>query len=102
MLKLRLTRFAALTLLFSVLNSVGYAVEPTVQMQADTCAMCHGTEGKSAGSIDDLAGLEAEEFIEEMQEFRTENKGRLMAVIAKGYSDAQIREMARYFESLPK
>ncbi len=100
MLKPRLILSTAVVLLVSVLNGVSFAADPSVPMLADTCAMCHGTDGKSAGSIDDLAGLEAEEFIEEMQEFRTENKGRLMAVIAKGYSDDQIRAMADYFESL--
>ena len=99
---LRLVPTISITILLCAFAGSSISAEPTVKMQADTCAMCHGTDGKSTGSVDDLFGLEAEEFIEEMQEFRVEDKGRLMAVIAKGYSESQIKAMARYFESLSR
>ncbi len=98
----RFIPLVSILVLFCTIAGPSASAEPTVKMQADTCAMCHGTDGQSTGSVDDLFGLETEEFIEEMQEFRAEGKGRLMAVIAKGYNDSQIKAMARYFESLSR
>lgn len=80
--------------------SCALAAEPSTEMLADTCAMCHSAVGEDA--IDKLDGMSAREFREEMEEFRREGKGRIMAVIAKAYTDEQIRQMAEYFQSLPK
>ncbi len=75
--------------------------EPDIRNIANSCAICHGTNGRSPGSIDSLAGLSANEFIEEMQEFKYEKgEGRIMGVIAQGYNDQQIRSLARYFQSM--
>lgn len=80
--------------------SYALAAGPSTRALADTCAMCHSATGKDA--IDNLDGMSAREFREEMEEFRREGKGRIMAVIAKAYTDEQIRQMAEYFQSLPK
>lgn len=75
---------------------------PTVKMLAETCAQCHGTDGKSVGSIEKLYGASALEIEEDMRESKYQDKGRIMAPIAKAYTDEQIREIARYFATLPK
>jgi hypothetical protein len=36
--------------------------EPSTQMLANTCAVCHGTDGKSPGSIDKLYQMKTDEF----------------------------------------
>lgn len=88
-------------LLIAISTSV--TAEPSTRMLADTCALCHGTDGQSPGSIDELFGMEAEEFMEEMREFKSqhETEGRIMRPITRAYTDQQIRELARYFETLP-
>lgn len=73
-----------------------------VRTLADSCAICHGTDGKPPrDGLDRLAGMRSSEFVEEMRELRDDpDEGRLMSVIARGYSDAEIRAMADYFAKL--
>jgi len=73
--------------------------EPTAQMLADTCAMCHGTDGRSAGVLDSLEGKSAQELQREMLEFKRAGKGRIMAPIARAYTDEQIRQIAENLAS---
>lgn len=70
-----------------------------VRTLANSCAICHGTDGKPPrDGHDRLAGMPASDFIEEMRELkRVPGDGRLMSVIARGYTDAEIRAMATYF-----
>ncbi len=75
---------------------------PSAKMLADTCGQCHGTDGKSVGSIEKLYGEAAMEIEEELRESKYQDKGRIMAPIAKAYSDEQIRLIARYFAALPR
>ncbi len=69
------------------------------RLLASQCAQCHGTDGISVSGIDSLAG-ESGEILEEMFEMKAENRNRVMHLQAKGYTDAQIREIATYFSSL--
>jgi len=85
---------------------------PSAKMMADTCAGCHGTDGKSVGPASpNLAGISASYFIDSMVYFKNLPKGEMHAEdarpatimnrIAKGYTDEQIEAMAEYFASLP-
>lgn len=74
---------------------------PTAEMMANTCAMCHGTDGKAVGKMEVLHGKSANKIADELFEFKQENKGRVMAPLMKAYTDEQIRMIAKYFESLP-
>lgn len=79
------------------------SAEPSTQVLANTCAVCHGTDGKSPGSIDKLYQMKTDEFVEEMMEFKYEQgKGRIMAPLARGLTDQQIRDLARYFATLSR
>jgi sulfide dehydrogenase cytochrome subunit len=79
------------------------SAEPSTQVLANTCAVCHGTDGKSPGSIDKLYQMKTDEFVEEMMEFKYEpGKGRIMAPLARGLTDQQIRDLARYFATLSR
>ncbi|MGE5319726.1 MAG: c-type cytochrome [Hyphomicrobiaceae bacterium] len=75
---------------------------PSAETMANTCAMCHGTDGKAVGKMEKLYGKPASKIAEELFEFKRENKGRVMAPLMKAYSDEQIRMISQYFESLPR
>ncbi len=74
---------------------------PSVTMMADSCAVCHGTDGRSSGEVDSLAGMSARELIEEMNEMIADpHEGRLMGIVAKGFSFQEIQALGQYFQSL--
>ena len=69
------------------------------RLLASQCAQCHGTDGISVSGIESLAG-ESGEILEEMSEMKRSTRNRVMHLQAKGYSNAQIREIATYFSAL--
>ena len=67
---------------------------------AATCANCHGTNGKALANspVTGLAGLPASFIAEQMKAFKSGARpATVMHQLAKGYSDAQIDQMAAYF-----
>ncbi len=71
-----------------------------VRYLAANCANCHGTNGQAAngGGMPALAGLSAAYISEQMLAFKTgKRQGTIMHQLAKGYSDAEITQMAAYF-----
>lgn len=71
-----------------------------VRSLAASCAQCHGTDGRpAAGSmVPMLAGLPQAYTIEQMTAFKAATRpATVMTQLAKGYSDAQIRELAAFF-----
>lgn len=72
---------------------------------AATCANCHGTNGKAAANVvvPGLAGLPAPYITEQMKAFKAGTRpATVMHQLAKGYSDAQIDQMAAYFAAQPR
>jgi sulfide dehydrogenase cytochrome subunit len=72
---------------------------------AATCAGCHGTDGRAVATptVPGLAGLSETYITEQMQAFKNNPRGAtVMHQIAKGYSDAQIAQLAAYFAAQPK
>lgn len=72
---------------------------------AATCAQCHGTDGKAVigSAMPGLAGLPAPYFSEQMKAFKAGTRAAtVMHQLAKGYSDAQIAELAAYFSAAGK
>jgi cytochrome c553 len=66
---------------------------------AATCANCHGTDGKSRGAMPMLAGYPADKMITMLAEFKSGARpATIMHQIARGYTDEQIRQAARYLE----
>lgn len=67
------------------------------EVLASTCFACHGTDGKSTGSIPSINGIPADSLRRTLQEFRD---GRRPATVmdrhAKGYSDEEIASIADY------
>lgn len=68
---------------------------------AAACAICHGTEGRAVTKdVIPLAGLPREHIASQMRAFRDgQRPATVMHQIAKGYTDAQIAEMAAWFAS---
>jgi cytochrome subunit of sulfide dehydrogenase len=76
-----------------------------VRSLAATCASCHGTGGRavSNAAVPGLAGLPAGYMVEQMKAFKAGTRSAtVMHQIAKGYSDAQIDQLAAYFAAQNK
>lgn len=72
---------------------------------AASCAQCHGTDGHAlaGASVPGLAGLPAGYVIEQMSAFKSGARpATVMDQLARGYSDAQIEQLARFFAAQPK
>jgi cytochrome subunit of sulfide dehydrogenase len=71
-----------------------------VRSLAATCANCHGTHGVAVANanVPGLAGLPASYISEQMKAFKNGTRpATVMHQLAKGYSDAQIEQIAAYF-----
>lgn len=71
---------------------------------AATCAACHGTDGRAieSSAVPGLAGRPAAALVEQMTAFKSGARpGSVMPQIAKGFSDAQIAELAAWFARVP-
>jgi cytochrome subunit of sulfide dehydrogenase len=70
---------------------------------AASCAMCHGTNGRSAGGNEPLAGMPKADIVRKFNEFRSGAKpATIMHQISKGYNDQQIDQVAAYFAAQKK
>jgi cytochrome subunit of sulfide dehydrogenase len=69
---------------------------------ASTCFTCHGTDGNSAGGIPpSLAGRASGELVQMMKDFQSGKRpATVMHQQARGYTDAQLKLIASYFESV--
>ena len=67
---------------------------------AAACAICHGTNGWSAGGLPNLAGQPKEYLVRQMRDFRDGRRPTtIMHQIAKGYTEEQYQLMAAFFAS---
>lgn len=65
---------------------------------SDSCAGCHGDDGKGDPPI---AGMAEADFIKAMNDFKSGAKeSKKMAKITKGLSDDDIANLAAYYSSL--
>lgn len=71
---------------------------------AAQCAQCHGTDGRASpgAEVPGLAGLQASYIAEQMKAFRSGSRqSSVMQQLAKGFNDAQVDQLARYFAGQP-
>ena len=71
---------------------------------AATCANCHGTQGRTVGNaLPPLAGRNREAMLEQLRAFRSGARpATIMHQLTKGYSDAQLEQIATYFSRQPR
>ncbi|MGE4243721.1 c-type cytochrome [Ramlibacter sp.] len=76
-----------------------------VRSLAATCANCHGTQGQpvSGSTVPGLAGMPRDAMLASMKAFRDGTRpATIMHQIAKGYSEAQLAQIAAYFAAQKK
>jgi cytochrome subunit of sulfide dehydrogenase len=76
-----------------------------IRSLAATCANCHGTNGKAVegSSVVTLAGLPKDYIVAQMKAYKDGTRpATIMHQLAKGYSDAQIEQIATYFAAQKK
>jgi cytochrome subunit of sulfide dehydrogenase len=76
-----------------------------IRSLAATCANCHGTNGKAqdGSAVISLAGLPKDYIVAQMAAFKNGTRpATVMHQLAKGYSDAQIQQIAGYFAAQKK
>ena len=71
-------------------------------MLSNSCAACHGTDGKSPGAIPSIYGKSARFIVQALHDFQDGKRpATVMGRHAAGYSDDEIRLIANYFSSRP-
>ena len=72
-------------------------------MLSGSCAGCHGTDGRSPGSIPPIHGRSAESIRDSLQDFRSGKRpSTVMGRHAKGYTDEEIALIAEYLANRPQ
>lgn len=63
----------------------------------NTCFSCHGTDGRSPGSIPSLTGKNAEQVLLMLKQYKSgQLHSTVMSRHIKGYTDAELEAMANY------
>jgi sulfide dehydrogenase cytochrome subunit len=76
-----------------------------VKSLAATCANCHGTDGRAANgsSVPALAGMPRAYMVAQLKAFKDGSRpATIMHQLSKGYSEAQIEQIATYFAGQKK
>jgi sulfide dehydrogenase cytochrome subunit len=95
-----LAGFAALTAALLVAPVHAQQVTLYVRTLAANCAQCHGTDGHAAAGspLPSLAGRSRDELLAQLRGFKAGTRpSTIMQQLAKGYSDAQLEQLAAYF-----
>jgi cytochrome c553 len=67
------------------------------------CTMCHGARGMSLANTPNLAGQDPIAIYKQLVDFQTgARKSAIMAPVAVGLSDADMRDLAAYYAYLPR
>lgn len=71
-------------------------------MLSNSCAACHGTDGRSPGAIPSINGKSSEFINQALHDFREGKRpATVMGRHATGYTDEEIASIADYFSSQP-
>lgn len=84
--------------LFGLTGSVVASDANYGRNMASACGSCHGTNGKSVGGMEALAGYPKDKMVKAVQDFRSGAKpATVMHQLGKGYTDAQIEAIATFY-----
>lgn len=86
-------------LALSLMLSTPLALAASGEMLAQTCAACHGTQGKlAAESFAALAAMPKAQFVQAMNDFKSGKRAStLMQKVAEGFTEADYAAMGDYF-----
>lgn len=76
--------------------------QDSIAVLAASCTSCHGTDGRSPGTMPSLAGLPEEVLATSLAAFKAgeDPSATIMSRIASGFSDDELDALARYFAGL--
>jgi len=91
-----------LCLMTAISTQVSSAEDPTIdRLLAAQCAQCHGTNGHAVGDMDGLSDEGYKDLYEDLEDMRSEDQPEdIMDHQALGYTDDQVRRIARYFGTI--
>lgn len=93
----------AAVLLVASAAAPAHAQDPNAaRALAATCFTCHGTEGRSVGGVPpSIAGQSKALLLQQLKDFKEGKRpGTIMHQQAKGYTDAQLEQIAGYFAAV--
>lgn len=105
---MHLRRLAALTAALAAVPALPVHAQDAQMLQAAglaaTCANCHGTQGRTIGdSLPTLAGMNRDAMLEQLRAFRSGARpATVMHQLTKGYSEAQLEQIATYLSRQPR
>ena len=102
-MRFHFTSCAALVVVCGAFTSSALAQDPNAaRAMAATCFTCHGTDGISVGGVPPgLAGQTKEHLLQQLMDFKAGKRpATIMHQHAKGYSDAQLEQIAAYFAAV--
>jgi sulfide dehydrogenase cytochrome subunit len=74
---------------------------PRGQVMANSCVTCHGAQGRGPGTMPSLRAYTQQGLINKLLAFKGgEGDATIMHRHARGYTEAEIREMAAYLGQL--
>ena len=96
------TRILAVFALALASTPASYATDITRgKILASTCFACHGTDGRSNGSIPSIYGYPVETLYRNMKSFQDGSRpATVMNRHAKGYTDEEIKLIAEYLSNI--
>ncbi|MCC2596686.1 hypothetical protein LKR43_10075 [Pusillimonas sp. MFBS29] len=75
-----------------------------ITVQAGACANCHGTDGRSPGSIPSIAGRPESVLLGQLKAFKSDTppaNTTIMNRLVKGFSDEDLAALAQHFSQIP-
>ena len=90
-------------LMFSTTLWAAASDDSSLTLLVGNCIACHGPNGSSLGpAIPTISGSDDETFLEAMNAYQNDERpSTIMGRIAKGYSEADFKQMAHYFSKQP-
>ena len=94
----RLAAAATLTAAAWMMGPPALAEMASGAVLANTCYSCHGTDGRSVGEMPTIAGKSEDFIVKKLLGFKAGTlEGTVMGRIAKGFTDAEIRALAKFY-----